>query len=176
MSSKHALLKFARLLHLYLGVFATPALLFFAITGALQTFSLHETTRGSDYKPPKIIAELAQLHKKQTLVVPEKKSQPPTPAKQAADKPDNDKPVGDKPAHDKHVAEDSTHQAPSAPGPEAKPKNLLPMKIFFLIIAISLLLSTITGLYMSYKFVRNKTLVTASLLAGIIIPVLLTLL
>lgn len=46
-------LKNSRQIHLYLGVFTTPALLFFAITGALQTFSFHETTKGSDYKPPK---------------------------------------------------------------------------------------------------------------------------
>ena len=52
MSSSHTLLKYLRLIHLYIGVFIAPALLFFAFTGALQTFSLHETTRGSSYKPP----------------------------------------------------------------------------------------------------------------------------
>jgi uncharacterized iron-regulated membrane protein len=52
MSSSHTLLKSTRLIHLYIGVFIAPALLFFAFTGALQTFSLHETTRGSSYRPP----------------------------------------------------------------------------------------------------------------------------
>jgi hypothetical protein len=52
MSSSHTFLKYTRLTHLYIGVFISPALLFFAFTGALQTFSLHETTRGSSYKPP----------------------------------------------------------------------------------------------------------------------------
>jgi hypothetical protein len=47
------------------------------------------------------------------------------------------------------------------------------MKIFFLVVAIGLFTSTLTGLYMSYKFMRNKLLVTALLLAGIIIPLLL---
>ncbi len=83
------ILKNSRLLHLYLGIFTAPAIIFFSITGALQTFSLHETTRGSDYKPPKIISELSQLHKKQTLVVPAKKPQPPA---QAADKPQRQAP------------------------------------------------------------------------------------
>jgi hypothetical protein len=161
MSPKKNTLKYSRLLHLYLGVFAAPAIIFFSITGALQTFSLHETTRGSNYQPPKILVELGQLHKKQTLVVPDKKPQPPAPAK----------PVGEKSATEK--------PAPPAPhpndAPPAKTKNLLPMKIFFLIVSISLLSSTFTGIYMAYKYVRNKTIVTVTLIAGVIIPPLLTL-
>jgi hypothetical protein len=167
MSPKKNTLKYSRLLHLYLGVFAAPAIIFFSITGALQTFSLHETTRGSSYQPPRIIAQLAQLHKKQTLVVPEKKPQPS--AKPAADKPVGDKSAADKPAN-------PIAPAPRAPeAPPAKTKNLLPMKFFFLVVSISLLTSTITGIYMAYKYVRNKTIVTATLAAGIIIPILLTL-
>ena len=38
--ASHALLRVLRKMHLYLGVFTAPALLFFAFTGALQTFSL----------------------------------------------------------------------------------------------------------------------------------------
>jgi hypothetical protein len=48
------------------------------------------------------------------------------------------------------------------------------MKLFFLVVSISLLLSTITGLYMSYTYIRNKTAITATLIAGIVIPILLT--
>jgi hypothetical protein len=159
MSPKKNTLKYSRLLHLYLGVFAAPAIIFFSITGALQTFSLHETTRGSSYQPPQIIVELSQLHKKQTLIVPTKKPQPPTSAR----------PTGDKPAN-------PIQPAPRTPeAPPAKTKNLLPMKIFFLIVSISLLTSTFTGIYMAYKYVRNKTVVTACLAAGIILPILLTL-
>ena len=73
MSSAHKLLRFLRLIHLYIGVFIAPALIFFAFTGALQTFSLHETTRGSNYKPPAWAVVLAQIHKKQTPVVPVRK-------------------------------------------------------------------------------------------------------
>jgi hypothetical protein len=47
------------------------------------------------------------------------------------------------------------------------------MKIFFLVVAIGLFTSTLTGIYMSYKFMRNKLVVTALLVAGIIIPLLL---
>ena len=47
------------------------------------------------------------------------------------------------------------------------------MKIFFLIVAVGLFTSTLTGIYMSYKFMRNRILVTALLIAGIIIPLVL---
>jgi hypothetical protein len=145
---------------MYLGIFCAPAIVFFAITGALQTFSLHETTKGSNYTPPKIIAQLSQLHKKQNLEVPAAKLRPPAPE---ADKSESHK---DKPEASKPVA--------PAPAP-APAKNLLPMKLFFLLVSISLLLSTITGLYMSYTYIRNKTAVTATLIAGTVIPILLTL-
>jgi hypothetical protein len=152
MTSSHKILKAARQVHLYIGIFISPAILFFALTGALQTFSLHETSRGSDYKPPTWIVTLAQLHKKQTTTVPVRKLRPPD-----APKPDTPKP--DKPA------------APQQPEPPQK--SHLPMKIFFLLVAIGLFTSTLTGIYMSYKFVRNKLIVTALLIAGILIPLLL---
>src|SRR5580704_5156744 len=164
MSTKHSILKSTRLLHLYLGVFCAPALVFFAITGALQTFSLHETTKGSSYKPPKIIAQLSQLHKKQNLEVPASKLRPPAP--------EGDK--GDKFEGHKEKSESAPKPTP-APTPLAPIKNLLPMKLFFLLVSTSLLLSTITGLYMSYTFVRNKAAITAILVAGLVIPILLTL-
>jgi hypothetical protein len=152
MTSAHKILKVVRQIHLYIGVFLSPAILFFALTGALQTFSLHETTRGSDYKPPAWIVTLGQLHKKQTTTVPVRKQRPPD----ATLKPD------------KH-ADASTPQ----PSPEPPQKSHLPMKIFFLLVSIGLFTSTLTGIYMSYKFTRNKLVVTALLLAGIIVPLIL---
>ncbi|MGD0648059.1 MAG: PepSY domain-containing protein [Acidobacteriaceae bacterium] len=149
MTSSHKILKVVRQIHLYIGIFISPAILFFALTGALQTFSLHETTRGSEYKPPTWIVTLAQLHKKQTTTVPVRKQRPPD----ATPKPD------------KH--------ADAAPSPEPPQKSHLPMKIFFLLVAIGLFLSTLTGIYMSYKFMRNKLVVTALLIAGILVPLLL---
>ena len=158
MSSPVSLLKVARKTHLYLGVFITPALIFFAFTGFVQTFSLHETTRGSSYKPPAILVELGQLHKKQTLVVPERRQPPPgTPDAKKASSPPN-LPAAGKP-----------NETPSA-----KVKNLWPMKLFFALVSVGLLTSTVTGLYMSYNYIRNKKLITAILFAGIAIPVLLT--
>jgi hypothetical protein len=159
MTSSHKILKVARQIHLYTGIFLSPAILFFALTGALQSFSLHETTRGSDYKPPTWIVTLSQLHKHQTTTLPARK---PHPASDAA-KPDT-------PKSDKH----SNASSPATPQPPATPeKTHLPMKIFFLLVAIGLFISTLTGIFMSYRFTRNKLVVTALLLAGIIVPLIL---
>lgn len=155
MSSKHTFLKWVRSLHLYLGVFVTPALIFFAFTGALQTFSLHETTRGSSYKPPAWIATLAQIHKKQNTVVPARKLQP-----------------GPSPAASLSSPRTGT---PAISATSSRPPHPLPLKLFFLAVSISLFLSTISGLYMSYRYVRNKPLITATLAAGTIFPLLLLL-
>jgi hypothetical protein len=166
MSSSHIILRYLRLIHLYMGVFIAPALLFFAFTGALQTFSLHETTRGSSYKPPAWAVMLAQIHKKQTPVVPVRKVPPPDKA-------------ADKTAAEKAAPE--IQQFPKAPAPPSAPTeapkathNALPLKCFFLLVSVGLFVSALSGLYMSYKYIRNRKLITTILLAGIIVPVLLT--
>jgi hypothetical protein len=181
MTLSHRLLKNIRLLHLYLGVFIAPSLIFFAFTGALQTFSLHEATRGSSYKPPAWVVTLAQIHKKQTPALPARKLPPPD--KAPADKATPDKATPDKATPDE-AAPDEAATAPqhlksspqAAASPTPKPHNPLPLKIFFLLVALGLFLSTLTGLTMSYRFIRNRILITAVLLAGIFIPVLLTIL
>jgi hypothetical protein len=162
MSSAHKILRYVRLLHLYFGVFIAPALLFFAFTGALQTFNLHETTRGSSYKPPAWAVILGQIHKKQTPIVPVRRVPPPEYAATHSESPT--------------ASSNSAKSASDRPPQEAAPKshNALPLKIFFLLVAIGLFVSTCTGLYMSYKYVRNRLLITALLVAGTVIPVVLT--
>jgi hypothetical protein len=151
MSTSHATLKLFRKIHLYFGIFIAPMLIFFAFTGALQTFSLHETTQGSSYKPPAWAVTLGQIHKKQTSIVPVRKQRPPDAPKPA-----------------------KADAAPSPKPVDAPPqKSHLPLKIFFLIVSIGLFTSTLTGIYMAYKYNQSKLVVTALLLAGAIIPVLL---
>jgi hypothetical protein len=145
-----------RLLHLYIGVFTAPALLFFAFTGALQTFSLHETSAGSSYKPPAWAVTLGQIHKKQTPIVPPRRQAPPRPAPELYNSP---------------APSPAAAATVPASQPPARTHNPLPLKIFFLIVAIGLCLSTLTGVYMSWKYTRNRTVIVALLLAGIIIPV-----
>jgi hypothetical protein len=148
-------LKFVRQLHLYLGVFIAPAVLFFAFTGALQSLNLHETTPGRTYKPATWIVTLAQLHKKQTTIVPVRKSHP------EASKADTDKPT------------QPTNPSSKTSTPEPPKPTHLPMKLFFVLVALSLASSTLSGIFMAYKYERSKLVITGLLLAGIAVPLLL---
>ncbi|MEP6897651.1 MAG: PepSY domain-containing protein [Rhodanobacter sp.] len=176
MSFSHRFLKTIRSIHLYLGVFTAPALFFFAITGGLQTFSLHEATRGSEYKPPAWLASAAQLHKKQTTTMPTRRARPSEGAAPGTDSrvtpvPGASAPIG-------AVTDD--HPVPAAQssmeaGPPKPKKNLLPMKLFFALVSLSLFLSTLTGLYMAWRFSRRPKLIGTVFAAGIIVPLLLSL-
>jgi hypothetical protein len=158
MSRSHAVLRLVRNVHLYIGIFIAPALLFFAFTGALQTFSLHETTQGSSYKPPAWMVALGQLHKKQTTVVPIRKPRP-------AEKPES--------LASRGVSPDAKAAAPDLKTPATSPKSHLPMKIFFLLVSIGLFVSTLTGVYMTYKYNRSKLVITGLLFAGVVVPLVL---
>lgn len=158
MAASASFLRKLRLVHLYVGVFTAPALLFFALTGALQTFSLHETTRGSSYQPPHWIEVLAQIHKKQTAVMPPPRSGPPP----RVSRPE---PPGDRPP--------AAGAAPTSAPAEAPERNPVPLKIFFLVVSIGLFASTLSGVWMSYAYQRNKRLVTALLLLGAVLPIVL---
>ena len=147
-------MKSLRTLHLYFGVFISPAILFFALTGAIQTTGFHEANRDHpDYKPARWIVVLAQIHKKQTPIVPAKR--PPAPAES------------------KPAPKPAAPAAPPAPQPPAH--NPVPLRVFFLIVSLGLFVSTFTGLYMTYSYARNRRLVTLTLVAGIVAPLLLLL-
>jgi hypothetical protein len=164
MPTSASILKAVRLTHLYLGVFVAPAVLFFAFTGAIQTFSLHEPGKGGPYKPaanyvpPRWAVVLGQIHKNQTPVVA-----PPKPKASAAPKAEaakTDAPKSDAPKAD-------------APKPALPQHNPMPLKYFFALVAWSLFFSTFTGIYMAYKYNRNKIAVTTLLILGTVIPVLM---
>jgi hypothetical protein len=140
-----SILKAVRQIHNVTGLFFAPTILFFAVTGGLQMFGLHETSRGSSYVPPAILVHLSQLHKKGTLYLPARK------APQAA----QPKPEGPKPP-----------QSPPPPNP-------LPIKIFFAATALALVISTCTGIVMGWKYARRKSSVLLILAAGIAVPVVL---
>ena len=155
MSASHTFLKLARQLHLYIGVFIAPALLFFAFTGGLQVFGLHETSRGSDYKPPAWLAIAAQLHKKQTDVMPMRKPRPaevvPTPSPNNAPPPLTIKP-----------------DVPAEPS-----RHPLPLKIFSAFVSFGLFVSTLLGIYMAYRYTRKHVLISALLVSGTAVPIVL---
>ena len=160
MSLNHRLLRFIRTIHLYLGVFTAPMLLFFAVTGGLQTFGLHETTRGSSYIPPVWLVAASHLHKKQTVMVPSGK-------------------LRRVPAQVTAQADSTSTASPAGPRADVASKstrNPLPMKVFFALIALGLFSSVLSGLYMAWRFSRQPGLFGAVLASGIAVPLALLLL
>jgi hypothetical protein len=137
-----------RQVHQYLGLFFAPAILFFAFSGALQTFSLHENHGGGPYKPPAWIVAIASLHKDQVLPHPE-----PAQAGDHADHPDH------------------RHGPPKAP--EARRPSPLPLKIFVLALSIGLISTTGIGVFIG---LQNRAARRGSLIAlalGVVLPVVL---
>jgi hypothetical protein len=145
-----AVFKAVRLLHRYIGIFFAPSILFFAVTGGLQMFGLHETSRGSSYVPPAILVHLSQLHKKGTVYLPPRKAGPPAPIRPEAPK-------------------------PASVPLDSPPHNSLPMKLFFAATALALVVSTCTDIVMAWRYVRRKSMALVTLAAGIVVPVILLL-
>jgi uncharacterized iron-regulated membrane protein len=132
-----------RKIHRYAGVFFAPAILFFALTGVLQVFELHETKDG--VRPPALLLQTANLHKHQ-MANPPRKAKPPASASAAAAKP-----------------------TPPQPAPP-RPRSQFYLKLFAGLTSIVLALSTVTGLYLALRFGRDRKVVLAILAAGVLIP------
>jgi hypothetical protein len=73
----------ARRIHLLLGVFFAPTLLFFTVTGAMQVAGLQQRKEGRE--PPKWVAHVVEVHKHQKWQ-PRKRPAPP-PGQSAAPPP-----------------------------------------------------------------------------------------
>ena len=143
-----------RRLHAYLGLFIAPSVLFFAFTGALQIFNLHEAHDG--YRPPALIEALGSLHKDQVLARAEHDHGPPPGAG----------PEGGR-AGPPHHDDDDDHRTKL---------STLALKWFFEVVAIGLGLSTAFGLWLGLRFTRTPRLSWALLVAGTVVPVVLALL
>lgn len=56
-------IKVMRNIHLYLGVFFTPLLVLFLITGCWQVFGFHKSSKqAGGYKAPQILQSFSQVH------------------------------------------------------------------------------------------------------------------
>jgi len=117
-------IKVMRNVHLYLGVFFAPLLMFFLVTGCLQTFNLHERSKTGDYVPPAIIKSLAQVHKDQRWVDSKK-----------------------------------------------VPKSSTPFRVLILLMSLGLVVTTILGILLSFKYTKTW-IVWLCLTLGFIIPVI----
>lgn len=126
--------------HTYLGILIAPSVLFFALTGALQIFSLHEA-HGS-YHPLPIVEKLASVHKDQVYALGEHHEEAPAPA--GAPKPEE-------------------HEDEPAIG-------TVLLKWFFLVVALGLATSTSLGLWMGLTHIRHKRIGWWLLAIGVILP------
>jgi hypothetical protein len=136
-----------RRIHTWVGMLIAPSVLFFATTGSLQLFSLHEAH--GDYTPPSLFVALGSLHKDQKLPGPPK----PEPAAAKA-RPANH--------HD-------THKAPTS-----KPATLL-LKFVFLSVAVGLILSTFIGLWMALQDRLRRRTNLVLFAVGLVAPLALVL-
>ena len=149
------LLKQVRRIHLYLGTFFAPAIIFFAFSGALQLFGLHESRPGSSYKPPAWVEKLAQVHKHQTIAAPPKKPRSVARETESAGK-----------QRALRIEEPPPHDSPATSG----------LKWFFLFMSAGLIVTTLLGIYMSFKYNRNHRIVWGLLVAGTVLPIALLIL
>jgi hypothetical protein len=135
-----------RKLHAYIGMLIAPAVVFFATTGLLQIYSLHEAH--GDYSPPPLVEMLSSVHKDQRFALGHHK--PPSGAHRP--KPESGAGAG-QPPH-----EDSTHTATPL------------LKAFFALVAISLIFTTLAGIWMALQQSRNRRMHLVLLAIGIVVP------
>lgn len=114
-----------RQIHLYLGALFGPLLIFFALSGALQTFRLQESPKDSAYTPPGWIVRFAEVHMNQRAV------------------------------KDRNVP-------PS-----------VPLKWFVVLMSLGLIVTSVLGLYMAFKYTADRRVVWGVVIMGVVIPVAL---
>ena len=154
--------------HSYIGLFIAPSVLFFAVTGALQIFNLHEAHDG--YRPAVLLEKLSAVHKDQVFEQPREHEEPAAAA-----------PAGDAA---QHAADPAPHADP-APQADAAPHHhaaddgdddklsasTLALKWLFLFVAVGLTLSTSIGIWMGITQLRRPVLAWTLIAAGVAAPI-----
>ena len=148
-----------RQLHHYVGVFLAPAILFFALSGAVQTFRLGEAG-GWGGPPPAVLVWMTSVHKDQAL--------PHAKPEKAAPKPDAAKPAAHGDDHDGDHDGDHHHEGAHGPSP-------LPLKIFVVILALGLITSTLLGITIALTNRAMRRTSIVMLIAGTVLPLMLLL-
>ncbi|WP_143324438.1 PepSY domain-containing protein [Caulobacter sp. FWC2] len=135
--------------HAYIGMIIAPTVLLFATTGVLQIYELHEAHPG--YAPPAIVAKLGVLHKKQLY---REGRRPPS----------------------KPSTKPATGLAPAASPPVAKAQRLPTtlLKAFFALASVGLVISTITGVWMTLRQPLRRMRHVLLLVAGTVVPLVLS--
>ena len=160
-------IKTIRIVHRYLGLFFAPAIIFFSFSGALQTFGLHETSRGSSYVPPGWIVRMAQLHKKQTYVIAAPKNKPQVMA--VADSQDDS--TQKKSDDGKKKSDDRAKKSDDGTKKSQDGTAKLALKCFVFLMSMALMLSTILGVIMALRYGGDTRIVWVVVLCGVLFPI-----
>lgn len=132
-----------RKIHVYIAVFVAPTMMFFALTGALQTFRIADKPDASD-----LLIKLTHVHRDDQFMKPAAKKPPPKPAEAA------------RPAEPKKPA-------------QAPPKSKAALQWFFATVALAFIVSTLIGLWMALAYNKDRVLLWLLLIAGAAAPVLI---
>lgn len=146
-------MKQLRQLHHYVGLFLAPMILLFALSGALQTFRLQEE-KGYGGTPPDWIVWMASIHKDQA---------PPREKHAKAE-------------HSAQVEAPSTPKATKVATLSTKKPFTLPLKIFVVLLAIGLIVSTALGIAIGLNNRAMRRTSILLLIAGTIVPIALLML
>lgn len=133
--------------HNYLGILIAPSVLFFALTGGLQIFGLHEAH--GPYKPFAIVEKLGKLHKDQVF----------GPARHRVEAAANNSAPRVRP------------RLPTAEENDDGGLATTVLKWFFAFVALGLATSTGLGLWIGLSQARGRRLKTCLLAVGILFPV-----
>jgi hypothetical protein len=142
-----------RSLHAYVGTFIAPSVLFFAMTGLLQIYNLHEAHPG--YTPPSFVEKLAAVHKDQRLATPHGPS------------------AGERPPPNGSAFAQHDHDESHGHEPRQHDGATSLLKAFFALVAIGLIFSTGSGIWMALQHARRKRVYLVLLLTGTLVPALL---
>jgi hypothetical protein len=151
-----------------------PAILFFAATGIVQVLDLHQSSAG--YDAPELLQRLGALHKNQVFSAPHKSDGGQKTKVNAAGC--DVARAGEQGQHGGYRAKaaDATAASPMPARPKAAKTIGLAqglLKGFVILAAVGLIVSTLLGLYMAYRFNRDRRLTAALFVSGIVIPVVL---
>lgn len=134
-----------KIIHRYLGLFFAPAIIFFSLSGALQTLGLHNTAPGSGNLPARWIVLMAQIHKKQTLAVPVPKT--------------------------KSLANASDNSHSGSPAKRNMPAGKRALQLFVVLMSGALMGTTLLGIVMASMYGGDRRLTALILIAGILFPI-----
>jgi hypothetical protein len=159
--------------HLYLGVFFAPLIIFFALSGALQTFRLQEE-KGWGSTPPSWIVWMASVHKDSALPRAKPAAAPAQAGAGHADDADEPAaPAGVKPPTGEALA----IQAPADKKPAAKApapgKSKLPMRILAVLMSVGLMFSALLGVTIALNSKATRRVSILMIAAGSLVPFLL---